>query len=326
MRSNALYFPYINVPQSSWVLSSLLYWERFSAIVPYEYVAEPRRYSPWMRDLVAAGLVKTIQPVDHMDGLPQDVGLPFVDVAQRWLDARGGDTGTHFASIHAEKIGDWFFGPLQEMGVLTPGDYPWYRMPTPLANRFMAYLATLLAELDSVDATPLTDSEPRTRVFGGNARDDTRSQLLSKVIPLPLLDDTADIDAIVAFKERYGSQAARFRRRIEEEVIAIASVADLAQRNEMAALVGTRLSDEIDELHEALAGRWRKIVFGSLLPVVPASATLAATAAGPAVAAGLAATSLATAIYSAVATFKDVRGLAHRPLAYAALFRRARKG
>lgn len=43
MSSNALYYPYIQVPESPWFTRVLLYWDRVGAIVPNDYIEDPDR-------------------------------------------------------------------------------------------------------------------------------------------------------------------------------------------------------------------------------------------------------------------------------------------
>lgn len=62
MRNNALYFPYISVPDEKWTIKTLLYWDKLSSIVPMDYIGEPEQLSPFMRELVHGNLVEQIFP------------------------------------------------------------------------------------------------------------------------------------------------------------------------------------------------------------------------------------------------------------------------
>ncbi len=66
MRSNALYFPFIDIPNSSWMIHTLLYWDKVSSIVPLEYVLRPSAHTKFMRDMVEAELVEQVFPSHHI--------------------------------------------------------------------------------------------------------------------------------------------------------------------------------------------------------------------------------------------------------------------
>lgn len=43
MSRNALYYPYINLPQDAWSTRALLYWDGLATIVPMEHLRIPMR-------------------------------------------------------------------------------------------------------------------------------------------------------------------------------------------------------------------------------------------------------------------------------------------
>src|SRR5690606_30611105 len=66
MRSNALYFPYIALPQDSWTTKALLYWDKLSSIVPMDHLDRPERMSEFMRTLLAEDLVEPVIPAQFI--------------------------------------------------------------------------------------------------------------------------------------------------------------------------------------------------------------------------------------------------------------------
>lgn len=77
MRTKALYFPYINLPEDEWLYLMLLYWDQISSIVPSEYVYDRRKLSPHMSTLMAEGLVDFIEPRKFIES-KEDFGKPFI--------------------------------------------------------------------------------------------------------------------------------------------------------------------------------------------------------------------------------------------------------
>ena len=66
MRSNALYFPYIALPQDSWTTKALLYWDKLSSIVSMDYLDHPEQMSAFMRTLLTEGLVQPVIPAQFI--------------------------------------------------------------------------------------------------------------------------------------------------------------------------------------------------------------------------------------------------------------------
>jgi hypothetical protein len=60
---NALYFPYINLPDTPWLRRLLLYWDAIEAIIPSELLEGSRvELSDGTRDLMSRGLLRPIDP------------------------------------------------------------------------------------------------------------------------------------------------------------------------------------------------------------------------------------------------------------------------
>ena len=70
MRDNALYFPYISVPNDRWTIKTLLYWDRLSSIVPMDHIDSPEQFSPFMHSLVQENLVEQVFPAHHLFEIP----------------------------------------------------------------------------------------------------------------------------------------------------------------------------------------------------------------------------------------------------------------
>jgi hypothetical protein len=62
-KETALYFPYIQVPSTTWFTQVLLYWDAAASIVPYRE-RDKTKFSPYMSQLIKAGLLHTIKAND----------------------------------------------------------------------------------------------------------------------------------------------------------------------------------------------------------------------------------------------------------------------
>ena len=82
MRTKALYFPYINLPNNDWLYLMLLYWDQISTIVPSEYVYDRRKLLPHMSTLIEEGLVDFIEPQKFIEN-KNEFGKPFIGFVKR---------------------------------------------------------------------------------------------------------------------------------------------------------------------------------------------------------------------------------------------------
>ena len=210
VRSNALYFPYISVPEVDWTFHTLLYWDKLASIVPMDHVDDPRLLQPFMRDLVREGLVEQLFPGVHLWRMPA-FSSSFVAYIQRRakrprrLNRIGPPPGPEpRVKIHMEKMGD-IPRVLTELGVAEKVDHLWYAVDESVANVFMAYLATCLGALPEVNAAPVTHEIKYAATFGdlrnNYARNDSthkakaRTAIIRAVLPRPA--ETVTLDQVL---------------------------------------------------------------------------------------------------------------------------------
>lgn len=319
MAANAIYFPYINVPPDPWLLRMLLYWDRLSAIVPMDYQYEPDRFEPKMREMVAAGLVNPVTPglyLRRIDGLENT----FLGYATRWRKAHfsGGDCARTL--IHAEKL-DGLVRPLVDMGVAREVEGGrWYEMPEPLANRFMALLATALGQVDEIDAAPVTNNASLGQSLWRTSLALRRDVLLEILFPMPAPSERLTLEDIVEFKTAHQGLAANFRERVQQECMLLADGATHEERQDRIQALGRRLQGEADEIADAMKHRWRRTVFGKVLPVLaPAIPIIDAVLPGQLATVIGAAVSTGMAGYQSSVIQATDSAIRRRPLAYVAL-------
>src|ERR1700733_7513579 len=201
MKGNALYFPYINVPQNDWLYTMLLYWDKVSSIVPYEYLQNPDSLSPFMGQFVREGLIHQVIPAQYINDQEQ-FAEPFLKyISKRKRNALTlaltnffGINSARPVKIHIEKIG--VIAPkLERMGLLKSVGYPWYEVPSWVGIAFMAYLATCLGLNADINAQPVTDNLDSYKVLGGmglakrptieQRQTQVRDFILKSILPTP---------------------------------------------------------------------------------------------------------------------------------------------
>jgi len=328
MRNNALYFPYIALPQDSWTTKALLYWDKLSSIVPMDHLDRPEQMSEFMRALLAEGLVEPVIPA-HFIYQVERFEASFIEHVENRLRfafrSGSNDAPLRTIRIHVEKLGE-IPSFLVQSGLAKQIDWAWYDVEATIANQFMSYLATCLGAIPTVNATPVTDSaifastlRPRRH---GPARQPlhqhkSREVILKHLLPTPV--EPIEVDKLLSFKRRYGHLLPPLRSSVEAHCTLVATLQnenDRADANE-AFLLDSR--QKIAEIEDAMRPSFGKVVFGSLAPLFGAGLTVQATDIGDKVVYAGAALSLAGAAYQAIASIRDGRRIAEsRPLAYVA--------
>src|SRR4051812_18966504 len=95
MADSALYYPYIDVPETGALNAVLLYWDQLGAIVP-----RPVSPNSFTRELVAADLVTPIAPQDFLSRDRDAFTRGFAELLTT-VSARGAPTSPLF--IHVDK-------------------------------------------------------------------------------------------------------------------------------------------------------------------------------------------------------------------------------
>lgn len=327
MADTAIYFPYIDIPQSEWLSRVLLYWDSLLSIVPYEYMNSPEQHSSEMRDLLASGLVVPCIPGQYLGGNSR-----FAETFLSFVKKRNVEVRRTYRSriqqplrrVHIEKLGDIGDG-LVEMGVARYVGHPWYELQPWVAEAFMAYLAAVLGKHPEINAAPVTHQRQSLALLTGRRpashlrRVEVRDVLLNGVFPRPTLPPT--LESLVTFKERHGQELRRLRRAVEEECIGIAEIGDDIHRQERASLVAERLEEQVETVAEAMRIKWGQVIFGGIFSALGAAGGLASIEKGETGLAVLAGSGLTSAVYTAVSSITDRNDALREPLAYAALLR-----
>ncbi len=325
MRSNALYFPYIALPNDQWTARSLLYWDKLSSIVPMDYLHRPEQMSGFMRALLTEGLVEPVIPAEHVYrvGRFNDAFIELVEHRlrrdqQRLVESFNAGATTR---IHAEKLGE-IPRFLVEQGLAKQVNRAWYDVEVSMANQFMSYLATCLGAIPEVGATPVTNKAVFVLALRPLRRQSeqplhqykSRAVVLEHLLPTP--QEPVHVDKLLRFKREHGHLLPPLRACVESHCTYVATLSDPEQRIEANKAFVFECRQSIAEIEEAMRPTLGKVVLGSLAPLFGAGFTVQGTDAGSAAAYAGASLSLAGAAYQAIASIRGSNALRNRPLAY----------
>lgn len=322
MRNNALYFPYIEVPDETWTTRVLLYWDKLSSIVPMDHIDDPGLLSPHMRDLVHEGLVHQVSPAYYIYRF-QGFEENFINYLERRRPRMRPYHGRARTRIHIEKLGqlpNW----LLARGLAEPADYPWYEVEYWVANAYMAYLASTLGSIDEIDSAPVTNDVGMSRFFGAFSSNSgiEREELLKELLPVPA--EKVPLDSLIRFKEKYGHLLPRLREKIEFLSQELGAIKDSHERLARARSVAYEWNEQIREIEAAMEFSWKNIVSVNFLPLLGAGgAYYASDPAHQPLAAASAGLTLAGTAYQTITSLQENnRKINNMPLAYLAFARR----
>lgn len=286
MRSNALFFPYISFPNESWTIKTLLYWDKLSSIIPFEYVENPESLGEFTNSLIKESLVEQVFPGQYIYNISNFESV-FIDYIENYIRAHSGNNYVFMSNtsrIHAEKLGS-IPRYLTERGLAKRFSQNWYDVDSSIADIFMTYLATCLGAINEVNATPVTNSSKHIRLFNheinikSNDRkihhEKAREVILRNLLPIP--DEKVSIYDLLRFKEKHQNLLPGLRRKVEMACADIAVHSDPEHR-----LIATEdfinsCTNEVNEITDAMSPFWRKLKRGSISGLLGSSATFTAT-------------------------------------------------
>lgn len=351
MRNNALYFPYISIPESQWTIKTLLYWDKLSAIVPMDHIDNPEQLSPFMRALLERDLAEQIFPSQHLYEIPQfeqsfirylepkvrtyrNAPIRGFSYAGRMHTEKFGshihqDKMMPVTGIHVEKMGEL---PqfLVEEGLADQVDGTWFNVDSRVANMFMAYLAICLGALNTVSAAPITSEGKYSNFLGHNlfrqrgARFNhhrkAQDVVINNILPTPT--GAIDLDVLAKFKMEHGHLLPRLRQKVESETAYIALLESADDRLDATSDFIRRCKEDTDEIIDAMKPSWSKVMFGSIAPLFGSGLAMVAAETGNKAAYAGAGLSFASTAYQALNSIRAERKRAEAlPLAYIAHLR-----
>jgi hypothetical protein len=274
MKSSALYYPYIRVPQSPWFTRVLLYWDEVGAIVPYEYIEDPERLGQYMVGLVREGLVTQVVPGMHLWKVPE-----FQEAFLNYLDKRSAaqlSREEDWPPVHMEKLqslGEQLCSRgLARKDAGSPHS-PWYQLEPGVADDFMAYLAAVLGKVGGDRVfSPLTDQEGHIDRFLSSAPSLPRQEPIRKLVLRELLPGPSvaiEPSQLAEFKGRHHEALGQFRTEVENKVLEWSLIENEADRR-VAVDAGVRqMREGVREIRALMEkAKWPRLGFSNLCIVV----------------------------------------------------------
>ncbi|MBN1397596.1 MAG: hypothetical protein JXA06_06160 [Bacteroidetes bacterium] len=274
MTNNLLYFPYINVPNNSWTIRSILYWDNVGAIVPQIYKEKPNKFERDMLNFVQQELIQQVFPDNYIyqlqhftDSFIRLITQPKFNLAKSQKDFKEG----HTSRIHFQKADYRLFSELEQMDVAKRKNWEWFNIESRIARLYMMYLVTVISK--SGQFTLGTD-DPINIDFSlqqkglSHYSQITRGKFLKDLMPYPL---NPDLNKLRNFKQKYGKQLKTFRNKLETTIIEVTTIKDGEQRNFLYKLKLEELNHQREEIFEKLnESKVGQVVLGTLFGLTSA--------------------------------------------------------
>lgn len=243
--SKALYYPWIDIDDESWLKNAVLYWDTIQTIVPASFSSRVPYHSSTALELYERGVLQPlfVQPnMDIIEDLTDDI--------VRYFDTNEGkeiffkEEITHLENIHLDKLSPAVANmvsihrdKLPEMvrDQLSKGSNPdeWIQVDPHFADFYMTLLATRLAERNSLG--PLTDTPSHAKLSlaarldtAVNFRHDeylrhrqsdigfAQGMLVDCIIERIELNPATPVSKLLKFKADHAEELNNFRSKIDK--------------------------------------------------------------------------------------------------------------
>jgi hypothetical protein len=251
---DALYFPRLSLPHSSWTNPNLLFFDRIGVIAPSQ--RQRGLFDYRTRELIDREIVIPIDPSEHaVDHDTDEMVLAFL------LGKGRSPNGGPLARIHAGKIGYSILAEeLRRGGLLwhVPNyderhhynDDMWLEGPVWVVEHLMNVLALrILARNDMSLITDRKDSHSAVTGLGrGDARlSETRRRARAIRRLLPVAPDL-DVETLLAFRQDHQTELRRFRQYVRELMMSSRDDQDFRDKVRDAELIRERLALRLQRL------------------------------------------------------------------------------
>jgi hypothetical protein len=224
MFTEAIYYPYILIPDNQWLRKTILYWDKIFPIVPLE-VEEQIPQKHISKQLKERGVLDFIHPeevLNYNEG--EKLSGPFLRIVEseefRSEIARP-EKRVYSERIHRHKFAEPLLDQLRGLDLFkVESGTNWLLFEGLTGRIYMGFLASSLAKIKNLE--PITDQEVFQRGFlqsqliPSQGSEIFISVVLEKLLPAPRND--IPVDNILKFKEKHESELLAFRRVIRDVI------------------------------------------------------------------------------------------------------------
>ena len=263
MKNNALYYPYINVPKSKWLMENLLYWDKLYSIIPIQTYKSKSDITTFTKKLLDNDLLKIIHPRDYSDELRSFEKLILTKGLKFKQKNEHKALRNKFSLIHIEKLGNIVY-ELKDLKLIEESEkgYAWYKMNKKFSKIFMKELANSLSTITQLNCTPITNKNYKL----GKEKIKIKDELLHFSMPVPDFTKDIDLGKIIEFKKSNQSSIIDYRNTIEEITLNILSQKKKYRRDQIEH-EKIKLNKIVEELNSEISKSWKYQLKKIIVPI-----------------------------------------------------------
>lgn len=268
MFTQALYYPYILVPDNLWLRRAILYWDKICPIMPQQVEREiPEKHIS--RELISCGVLEFIHPEDRLgyeEGCILSRSFLQIVTSEEFLRKIGpAEKRNYHWRIHRDKFTHGLLEGLRGLDLLKSSN-PWLQVETHTGILYMGFLASSLAE--RLNLEPITDDKSYqngflwSRLIPSPTPSTLTSLILEELLPAPKED--IPVKKIIEFKEKHQRELVAFRNVIRGTLRSLESVTEAGQFRRKLESVKDEIKEQSLILHRKLRENRIETVFSVL--------------------------------------------------------------
>lgn len=230
---DALYYPFIDIRDESWIKTTALYWDSITTIVPeglgHYRESDTTKLLAKEKFLQAEVIRPGMKELDEV----ADACLTFIDspegamLKQRQSEPRllSHRDEWHAEVIHHNKFASRVIKDLKERGIVFEQDGDWIRLPGWVARYYMTLLASKLSRLtgrsmltDEVSSEPLANRAQRGDTTNQAPASVSQGILATLVLQTIQIEGNTPVKNILRFKEKHADELGLLRNALRELV------------------------------------------------------------------------------------------------------------
>lgn len=288
MAQSILYYPTINIEDSAWLRSAILYWDEINSIVPCEDYC---KFSNELLFLQSTGQYRPIYPEEiFVLGNSHEFSLAVKRIFQHDI------TNVHIRKkeplteriyspdlvslVHYKKIPDETLDLLTRHKLISFKKDGWVVMSKDFAMKYMRLLAEFAATNNSVDTVIGTSQVSRMSEIYPQEFNTHSSHVISisleECLPIPTMD--VGIEDLICFKEHHQDDLYDLRCKIRNFEQSIAKSEDYNQLKATVEAFRESWEKELDSAEKMFRGMHIKFILGNLRSFVTDAGALAGLA------------------------------------------------
>ena len=247
--SKILYYPYIELPDETWTINSILYWDEVGTIFPnvldnyYDDIDEMNQI------FLDEGIITKVNPADFgynqewfNSKLLEVLKNPKFNLAEKRKSFKEDNT----TICYSEKVNEEVYRGLVQLGLAKRINSDQFCVEMHAANVLIFLLASEIGRIG--DYTPSTDNEHYIDkdFFSSIHQTDEynlRNEILTEVLPTPL---EVNISDLIDFKTKYSGDLNSFRKEIELIVDNLAAIDEGEIKSQLRQRSITQLNERIE--------------------------------------------------------------------------------